>query len=237
MGDDFEDQKTPERGAAAPEHLEHPGGLTESQRHWFAQRLTSGVPVVQPRDTPQPHELLARTTTPDELEILRHFRIAGSRTALEEFVVKLFGEHRQLRRDLNRKIEDDSSDNEAALVELRTLLAKPPNGRVAELKKQVETMEEAIDTRFDALERKLAAEATTDQVEDVKDDHRFKSLEGDARFAKRTAQSVIVFLILSLGAAGIWIGIREQRLETVIETLKDHNTKLDSLLSRQKVTP
>lgn len=208
VNDFDEESKTPERATPRPvtDQPSHPA-LTDSQRDWFAQRLASGFPVVQTRDTPAPHELLARTTTPDELELLRHLRLAGDKTALAEFAVKTFAELRQLRHDFNRQVESASSDNEAALKELRDLLSRPPNGRTR-----------ALEARVDKLE-KVDAQA----------ERRLKDIEDDTSFAKRAAQGVIVFLILSIGAAGIWLGIREEKLSNLSDTVKDHDRKLERL--------
>jgi hypothetical protein len=215
-GDDFEDQVTPGRGGTPVPSLviDPPSGLTDSQRDWFAKRLASQVPVVKPSPTPSPYGLLSRTTTHDELEILRHFRLGGDQVALAEFVVKLFGELRNVRRDLNEKIESDSSANERDMEALRSLLSKPPNGRVQALQDRIEKLEDA----------------SRDADRDA--EHRLKRLEGDASFAKRTAQAVIVFLILAIGGAGVWLGIREERLGNVIDAVKElerhsrwHNAK------------
>lgn len=214
--DDFEDQVTPGRGGTPVPAtvVDVPSGLTDSQRDWFAQRLASQVPVVHTHPTPPPHALLARTTTHDELELLRHFRLAGDSTALAEFAVKLYAELRKIRHDLNAKIESDSSANERDMEALRALLSKPPNGRHAELQKRVESLER-VDTTADA---------------------RLKHLEGDAKFARRAAQGVIVFVLVSAGGFLWWFqqraeaaGAEKQRLEYVIDAVKDLDRKVDRL--------
>jgi len=203
--DDFEDEVTPGRGGSPVPAtvIDVPSGLTDSQRDWFAKRLASGVPSVQTRETPTPYALLSRTTTHDELEIVRHFKLAGDQVALAEFVAKLMSELRQVRRDLNAKIESDSSQNERDMEALRALLAKPPNGRVA-----------ALQDRVDKLE-----DSSRDADKDA--EHRLRKLEGDAAFARRSVQAVIVFLILSIGAAGIWLGSKSQQLESVLDDVKE----------------
>ncbi len=236
--DDFEDQSTPPHECApiviAPEPSQP--SLSDSQRDWFAQRLASGIPVVKTRDTPTPGSLIARTTTPDELEILRHFRLA-SRTELEEFVAKMFVELREVRADLNAKIESDSSDNATALQDLRELLNRPPNGRT-----------KALEKRVDDIERSLATERSSDAVKDVTEDHRLKQLEADARFARRVAYAVVAFVAMSAAGVGLWLrstgvdaGIDKQRLEYVIDAVKDLDRKLDRLvrwpLSTKDSTP
>jgi len=213
--DDFEDEVTPERGGGTPVPVvDLPSGLTDSQRDWFAQRLASGVPSVKTHPTPPPHALLARTTTHDELELLRHFRLAGDSTALAEFAVKLYAELRKIRHDLNAKIESDSSQNERDMEALRALLSKPPNGRMAALQDRVASLEK-VDTTADA---------------------RLKQLEGDAKFARRAAQGVIVFVLVSAGGFLWWFqqraeaaGAERQRLEYVIDAVKDLDRKVDRL--------
>ena len=209
MTADFDDEVTPGRDGKPVIVVDLPSGLTDSQRDWFAKRLASGVPSVKTRDTPSPHALLSRTTTHDELEIVRHFKLAGDQVALAEFVAKLMSETRSLRRDLNAKIDSDSSQNEHDMEALRALLSRPPNGRVA-----------ALQDRVDKLE-----DASKDADRDA--EHRLKRLEGDASFAKRTAQAVIVFLILAIGGAGVWLGVREERLGNVIDAVKDLDRKVE----------
>lgn len=222
--DEFDEQPTPDPNA--PRLVtDESSGLTESQRDHFAARFASRAPVVQTRDTPRPHVLLARTSTPDEIELVRHLRLAGDKTALAEFAVKMFAEVQALRRDLNAKIEADSSDNQSALEELRALLSRPPNGRVAKLQERV-----------DELERMAATERSTDTVREIKDDHRLKQLEADARFARRVAYSVLAFVFVSAGGLGLWLrgtgvaeGIDKQRLEYAIDAGKDRDRKLEEI--------
>lgn len=217
--DSNDDELTPPHQCAPLTIDDQSSGLTDSQRDWHAARFASKVPVVEPREVPTLSALVARTTTPDELEVLRHFRIAGDKTAMAEFLVKVFADLRALRQDFNRKLEGDSSDNEQQAAELRALLERPPNGRV-----------KALQERVDALERSLHKDEVADAKADVADESRLKLLEGNAQFAKRAAQGVIVFLLVTIGAGGIWVGATNEKLNNVIDAVKAVEKKVDGLI-------
>ena len=234
---DDDNEDTPPNQSIPSLVVDHTSGgtLTDSQRDWFALRFASRTPAVMKRDTPRPYELMARTTTPDELEVLRRFRLAGSKTELEEFVVKMFAEIRQLRSDLNKKIEADSSDNQEALEKLREVLSKPPNGKLRALSARVDGQQTRIDAqheRINAMERKaderLAALERKTGDADKDADHRIEDLEGDATFARRAAQGVLIFVFTSAAAFGLWLwhtaeesGRQKQRIEDTINKVKE----------------
>lgn len=208
--DDFEERPTPperpERGLSR---------LTDSERNVVRDRL-SVVSEYEEREVTAPIDLFERPVRPTEGELVRALR--RNPAQLAEFVAKIAAR-------LHERERDDSDANRRALAEVRTLLDRPPDGRLKDLAATVE----ALGRTVASLDRAALTADAGGKLRDLADDVRIKALEGDAKFAKRAAQGVIVFLILSLGAAGLWLGIREQKLENVIEKVND--------LQHQRTTP
>lgn len=205
IDDDFDDERPtpPERPALR---------FTDSERDVMRDRLAVVSSEYEEREITAPVDLFERPVRPTENELVRMLRRNPGQLA--EFVAKVAAR-------IHERERSDSDANRKALAEVRELLDRPPDGRVKELMVRVD----ALAGRVAGLEQGLIAARSGDQLQDVKDDHRFKALEGDARFARRSAQAVLVFLILSIGGAGIWLGIREQKLENVIDDVRELKQK------------
>lgn len=123
--DPTSDEKTP------------PRGLTDSERQRFLKQYASGVPVVQGIKPPwDPSEIFSEDLDDAELELWHQLRgTGGDQHRVTKILVKLIWR-------LKRKLDDDQSGNEQMLGELRTLLDRPPNGRVAKIDERVKKIEE-----------------------------------------------------------------------------------------------
>lgn len=197
--DDFDDRPTPPERALSR--------LTDSERDVMRDRLAV-VSEFEERDITAPIDLFERPVRATESELVRMLRRNPGQLA--EFVAKVAAR-------LHERERSDSEANRKALAEVKALLDRPPDGRLKELQASVEANEGAIA----ALERAAMTADAGGKLRDLADDVRIAALEGDAKFAKRTAQAVIVFLILSLGAAGLWLGAKVEKLDSVIDDVKE----------------
>lgn len=159
-----------------------------------------GEIIGEAHEITEPWEILDRDLLPDEENIVRRSkRPSGDPLTVEDGA-------KMLRRFIRKEL-DDRSEKKRRADEYMAILDTTPSGRLA--------------ARVDVLER-----ASKDADKDA--DLRLKTLEKDATFARNAAMSTLVFLILSVGAAGIWIGIREEKLANLIETVRDlrqHSTQ------------
>ena len=195
--DEFDEQPTPERALSR---------LTDSERDVMRNRLAV-VSEFEDREITEPVDVFRRPPRPTENELVRMLRRDPGQLA--EFVAKIAVR-------LHERERGDSDANRKALAEVRALLDRPPDGRVKELQADVERLNGAIAT----LERSALTAGADGRVRDLAEDVRIKALEGDAKFAKHIAQSVLIFLLLSIGAAGLWLGSKVEKLDNVIETVK-----------------
>ncbi len=197
--DDFEERPTP------PERPRP--GFTDSQRDIMRDRLAV-VSEYEEREVTAPIDLFERPVRPTEGDLIRALRRDPHQLAV--FVAKIAAR-------IHERERGDSDANRKALAEVKALLDRPPDGRLNEVRGAVEALGRSVAV----LERSSLTADAGRKLIDLADDVRIKALEGDARFAKRAAQSMIVFLILTLGAAGYWLGVKIQQLSGLIDSVKD----------------
>lgn len=128
---DDDDSTTPPRGTKLR-------AITDSERQRFAMSgWKSGVPVVRDPDEPpeedtSPIDLFDRGWSDVGRQIAA--RLRKKPTEIPEFI----GEFAMWVRE---RLSGNTSENRAAVEELRQLLSKPPNGATAELKRRVDELE------------------------------------------------------------------------------------------------